>query len=159
VAGVLSRTLHNDLRNCLEMIGGEHFPWRKIGRNTISAPKEMKAKLAALNGPLVVLHTAPACHIQKYIHELPFNVSIINLGLSARKQENRLCLDSEAFTVRRMHLHAGFPVPCTHFPRALEIVTTGRDVFSRLSTRHVPLAELPSVFTGRRQQTKIIITP
>jgi threonine dehydrogenase-like Zn-dependent dehydrogenase len=160
VLGMMSRELRGGADRCLQIVGGEHFPWRMIGRKTLGAPSELTSRLAGLSGPLVVLHTAPACHIPKYLTALPFNVTLVNLGLSARRRENRLRLDAETLITRRVHLHAGFPVPCTHFPRALEILAAKREWFSAIETQVVGLSDLPTLIAGRRRpQAKVLIKP
>lgn len=160
VVGLMSRSLSETTSKCLSATGGEYFKWRMVGRKTIGAPGALRGKLASLSGRLVVLHTAPACHIRKYVDVLPYNSSIVNLGLSAKPKENELKIDAKQAIMNRLQILSAFPVPCTHFPRAMELLAGHVGLFSTIETEAVPLTDLPEVLAGRKKaDKKVLVVP
>jgi len=160
VAGLLSRTLRPTAAAALTSVGGEHFAWQTLGPKTVGPPQAMAAALAPPARRLIVLHTAPACHIRKYVAALPYNASIVNLGLSASDRDNRLRLDAREIMMNRTQLLAGFPVPCMHFPRAIELLAANPEMFLIIETQQIGLDQLPAILAARaRPDRKILVRP
>jgi threonine dehydrogenase-like Zn-dependent dehydrogenase len=158
VQGVLSRKTNPGLMTCLNMTGGEFFTWRMIAGLTIAAPTMLQQKLSELSGRVVVLHTAPPCYITDYLGVLPFDSTIVNIGISASPKKNRLKIDASKLIFKRLQIMSAFPVPCMHFPQAISLLQEHFHLFSLLPTEQVPLEQLPEVINKpKRQKGKILI--
>ncbi|WP_031482049.1 alcohol dehydrogenase catalytic domain-containing protein [Maridesulfovibrio frigidus] len=156
----LSRSLHPGLEACLQAVGGEHFKWKTLGGVTISPPKAFPAKLAESPGRVTVLHTAPARYLQNYMDFLPFDSTIVNIGLSGKSKDNTLKIDFSKLIFKRLQLLSGFPVPCLYLDEAVELLCNNKDLFSILSPEIMHLDQLPKVITAtHKAKKKIMIVP
>jgi threonine dehydrogenase-like Zn-dependent dehydrogenase len=158
--GVLSRSANNDLMECLAKTGGEHFKWRTLAGLTIGAPVDLKQKMDAISGRLVIFHTAPSCYISKYMSHLPFDSTIVNIGLSASYFENRINVDASRMIFKRLQLLNAFPVPNFFTSQALALLKKHSDLFSLLRTQQISLNDLPNVIKKHKhKRIKLLVTP
>lgn len=159
IKGVLNREARSGIVTCLNETGGEHFAWHTFAGKTIAAPAKLRKKLSGLSGRIVVLHTAPACYIDHYLDLLPYNSTIVNIGLSAVSRENRLKIDASRLIFKRLQLMNAFPVPCMYLPQAVSLLREHSGLFSLLSVEKMPLSRLPEIIIGSdRPKRKILIT-
>ncbi len=159
VQGVLGRKLNSNLSACLNETGGDFFPWHMIANLIITAPATLQQKLSQLSGKIVVLHTAPPCYIANYLDLLPYNTTIVNIGISALPKRNKFKIDFSKLIFKRLQVMSAFPVPCMHFPEALSLLQKHSRLFSLLSTEQMPLEKLPEVIKNKKgQKRKILIT-
>ena len=136
------------------------FKWRaRLGR-TAGPPADFEARLSAAPERLVVLHTAPARYVQLYACALPFDSTIVNIGLSASKRENRLALDASKMLFRRLQVVSGFPVPCLFMEEAISMLSSNLERFSSLPARRAALEDLPAIIRGSaRRDGKVLVKP
>lgn len=159
VTGLLNREARPGIITCLNEIGGDHFTWHTVAGRTIAAPVKMRKKLSGLSGRTVVLHTAPARYITLYLDLLPYDSTIVNIGLSELAEENRLEIDASRLIFKRLQVMSAFPVPCQHLHQAVSLLREHSGLFSLLSTEKIPLSRLPEVITGSyRPKRKTLIT-
>jgi threonine dehydrogenase-like Zn-dependent dehydrogenase len=156
----LSRSLHPGLQACLQAVGGEHFKWRALGGITISAPGSFAQRLAASTERIVVLHTAPAKYLPRYLDSLPFATEIVNIGLSGDAAENNVKFDCSRLIFKRIQLLSAFPVPCLYLEEALRLLCAHQELFSLLRPEVMPLSRLPEIIASpRKTKRKIMIVP
>jgi threonine dehydrogenase-like Zn-dependent dehydrogenase len=159
ITGLLNREARSNVITCLNETGGDHFAWRTVAGRTIFAPAKLRKKLSGLSGRVVVLHTAPARYIAHYLGLLPYNSTIVNIGLSAVSRENRLKIDASRLIFKRLQLMNAFPVPCMYLPQAVLLLREHSGLFSLLSVEKIPLSRLPEIITGSdKPKRKILIT-
>ncbi|MDF1594135.1 MAG: alcohol dehydrogenase catalytic domain-containing protein, partial [Desulfobacterales bacterium] len=159
VQGVLSRKKHPDLTACLREAGGDYFSWHTFTGKTLAAPIGLKKKLSGLTGRVVVLHTAPAGFIPLYLSRLPFDSTIVNIGLSAFPKENAIKVDATRLIFKRLQMLSAFPVPALYMPQAITLLQQHAKIYSRLTTERMPLTRLPEIITRTvRSEKKILIT-
>lgn len=157
--GLLSRQAGPEIIKYLKETGSEHYAWHTIAGKTFAAPGKLRRALSRLSERVVVLNTAPARYIKHYIDLLPYDSTIINIGLSANPKENRLTLDASKLIFKRIQIMSAFPVPCLYLPQALAMLRKHSGLFSQLPTREIPLPRLPEVIASKRTpQRKILIT-
>lgn len=157
VLGILGRNTNSGLTACLNQTSGNFFSWRSLAGLIISAPVALKKRLSELTGRLVVLHSAPPRYIYKYMDSLPFDSTVVNIGLSASKRENRVKLDFSKMIFNRLQIMSAFPVPCMHISQAVTLLHEHDALFSLLSSEQLPLEQLPEVITRRKGYPKKII--
>jgi len=159
IKGVLNREARPEIVACLNETGGEHFAWHTFAGKTIAAPAKLRKKLSGLPGRIVVLHTAPARYIAHYLGLLPYNSTIVNIGLFAVSGENKLKIDTSMLIFKRLQLMNAFPVPCMYLPQAVSLLREHSGLFSLLSVEKIPLSRLPEIIIGSdKQKRKILIT-
>jgi threonine dehydrogenase-like Zn-dependent dehydrogenase len=157
VLGTLGRKRNDGLDVCLSASKGSFFPWHTFAGMIRGMNTDLKHKLSALSGRLVVLHTAPPRYISKYINSLPFDSTIVNIGLSASRNLNLIRLNASMMLFKRIQLMNSFPVPCMYLSRAVSIISENFDLFSLLSPMPVPLEQLPDILKSGRSGHKIVI--
>ena len=158
VAGLLNRKKNKQIQTCLEAAKGEHFIWHTMLGKTKKAPFDLYQKLIPLTGKVIVLHTAPACYIPKYVDFLPFDSVIVNIGLSAVKSKNKIAINASKLVFNRIQLMSGFPVPCLNLPKAIELLQKNRKLFSLLPVKMIKLEELPKIISSKKpSDAKILI--
>lgn len=158
--GLLSRSTNNHLMECLAKSGGDHFSWRTMAGITIGAPADLKQKIAAISSRMVVLHTAPPCYIPRYMSHLPFDTTIVNIGLSASYLENRIHVDASRMIFKRLHLLNAFPVPNFYIPQALALLKEHANLFSLLRTQQISLNDLPDLIKREKiKHIKFLVKP
>ena len=156
----LSRGLHSGLEACLKAVGGEYFQWQSLARITLSPPKAFAQRLAGLPERLVVLHTPPGKYLANYFGSLPFDSTIVNIGLSSRGRDNRVKIDCSKLIFNRINLLSAFPVPCLYMEEALQLLCDHRELFTILWPEKTPLEHLPEIIAAhRRSGRKIMIAP
>lgn len=158
VLGVLSRNTNSGLTACLNEAGGDFFQWRTFAGMVLVAPETLKRRLSELSGRIVVLHTAPPSYISKYMDSLPFDSTIVNIGLSASKKENRIKLDGSMLIFKRLQIMSAFPVPCMHISQAVMLLQEHSALFSMLPTEKLSLEQLSEIIISpKRTKRKILI--
>jgi len=157
VIGVLSRSIQEDILKCLEKSGGAHFFWNTIAGYTLSAPRKLQIRLSEVPGRVVVLHTAPASYIPRYIDALPYDTSIVNIGLSASPLRNRVFLNASEMIFKRLQFMNAFPVPCMHMAEAVSLLENNPSHFSLLPLTPCFLDQLPTLFKSSKSSGKVII--
>lgn len=156
----LSRSLHPGLEHCLAAVGGEYFGWNTLAGMTLASPSRLHDRLATLPERVVVLHTPPARYIQHYLMKLPFDSTIVNIGLSPEPKDNVIKLECDQLIFKRMQLISGFPVPCLFLRQAIELLCEHSELFSVLSPASASLEQLADIITGaHKAKKKIMICP
>jgi len=156
----LSRSSHPGLTACIDAAKGEDFQWNKVAGVTTSAPSEFMARLGQGPGRRVILHTAPARYILNYFDMLPFDTTVLNIGLSAKAKENILKIDASKLIFKRIQIMSGFPVPCLYLEEAIKLLCRNRKLFSLLSPEKVILKDLPAIISSRpKHKRKIMVVP
>lgn len=74
---------------------------------------------------LVVIHTAAPHFIADYISFLPYETTIVNIGLAYRPRLVRIRLDMRELMYRRISLLSSFAVPSLFFSEAIEYLSNG----------------------------------
>jgi len=157
VIGILSRNIHEDILKYIKKTGGDHFPWRTIAGYTLSAPLSLRDRLSDVPGRIVVLHTAPVSCIPRYIDTLPYDSTIVNIGLSASPLQNRVLLNASKMIFKRIQFMNAFPVPCIYMDEAVNLIQDNSSQFSHLPITRYFLDQLPSLFQLPRSLGKVII--
>ncbi len=158
VLGVIGRSLDSRLTTCLGAAGGSFFPWRTLMSMIIGVPTMLKQRLSELSGRLVVLHTAPAGYISRYFDALPYDSTIVNIGLSTSRKKNAITLDASKMIFKRIQFMSAFPVPCMHLSQAISVIREHRALFSLLSIKQLSLEQLPDLIASSKgTRNKIII--
>lgn len=157
VIGILSSSIHADILKQIEKSGGTHFPWRTIAGYRFSEPLSLRKRLSELPGRIVVLHTAPASCVSRYIDALPYDSTIVNIGLSASSLQNRLFLNASKMIFKRIQFMNAFPVPCMYMNEAICLIQDNSSLFSLLPRTHYFLDQLPFLFRLSRPSGKIIV--
>ncbi len=152
VAGVFSRRSLDNLQKVLEHTGGECIKWGGFG-----AASTLKNALSGRSGRTVVLHTAPPYTIASYFDKLPYDSTVVNIGLTGKKKENRLSLDISKAVFNRMQMLNAFPVPCLFLDEAVSLLENHTEVFSMLDTYSVSLDDLPHIIASRSKNGKAIV--
>ncbi|MGE4264121.1 MAG: alcohol dehydrogenase catalytic domain-containing protein [Desulfovibrio sp.] len=156
----LSRSLYPGLDACLQAVGGEHFKWHSLAGVTLAAPRSFQQRLAAATERVVVLHTAPARYLAKYIFDLPFDSTVVNIGLSGDPKDNCVSIDCSRLIFKRVQLMSAFPVPCLYLDEAVRLLCDNKDLFSLLEPERAPLERLPEIISGtRKAKRKIMVVP
>jgi threonine dehydrogenase-like Zn-dependent dehydrogenase len=157
---VLDLESHPLLNACMESTGGDYVSWQTFGGRTSAAPEAFAKNLSDHPGRVVVIHTAPPKLIPLYIEQLPYDSSVVNLGLSGLAKDNEIRLDASRLIFKRIQIMSAFPVPCLHLEEAVSLLQKNQDLFSLLIPENVPLEQLPEVITApRKLKRKIMITP
>lgn len=160
VLGVLGRKMNSGITTCLNETGGDFFPWRTLAGLTVAAPHDLKKRLPGISERIVVLHTAPPCYVPKYLDALPFDSTVVNIGLSALRRENKVKLDASTMIFKRIQFMSAFPVPCMFLSQAVSLLQEHSALFSSLPTEQLLLERLPRVFTNPKwPKNKILIRP
>lgn len=157
VTAVLNRRLDQGLESLRDAIGFQYLKWPKPGLGMGPAGKALQQALGSHPGRTVVLHTAPPAAISSYLDLLPYSATVVNIGLSGNKKENRLCLDAARSVFKRTQLLSGFPVPCLHMEEAVDLVEKNAPLLAKLETRSIALEELPALFKKPRRPGKHIV--
>jgi D-arabinose 1-dehydrogenase-like Zn-dependent alcohol dehydrogenase len=158
--GILTRTASPLILKCLGETGGQHFSWRTLAGLTLGVPHDLGQVLSAVPGRVVVLHTAPPKYIRHYLDALPFDSSIVNIGLSENHRKNILVTNGARLIFKRTQLLSAFPVPCLHLGRAIELLRRHERAFSYLSPELKTLEALPDIISNKRRRSrKILIVP
>ncbi|MCD6459312.1 hypothetical protein J7L67_01430, partial [bacterium] len=71
----------------------------------------------------IVIHTAPPNLIKDYIYELPYNSSVINIGLARNKKNQKISLDMQKLMFKRIQLLSSFAVPSLYFDKAVNLIS------------------------------------
>ena len=153
VAGVLSRRSSDNLQKVLEYTGGECIKWGGLG-----TASTLKSTLSARNGRTVILHTAPPYTIASYVDKLPYDSSVVNIGLSGKKKENKLSLDISKAVFNRTQILNVFPVPCLFLDEAVSLLENHTKIFSMLDTYKISLDDIPHIIASRSKNGKAIVT-
>ncbi len=74
---------------------------------------------------LVVIHTAPPHFIAQYASFLPYETTIVNIGLASESGFVRIRLDMRELMYRRISLLSSFAVPSLFFSEAIEYLSNG----------------------------------
>jgi len=160
VAGLLTRAPRAAAQAALAETGAPLFLWRTRWGRTLAPPADFQSRLAVRPQRLVVLHTAPARYIVAYAESLPFDSTVVNLGLATAEKDNRITLDAPTMMFRRLQVLSGFPVPCLFMGKALEMLARNAAAFSRLPAARLPLEKLPDVIrNSKRLDGKVLIEP
>lgn len=160
IVGILSRTSSPLILKCLADTGGQHFSWRTLAGLTLGVPANLGRVLSAVPGRMAVLHTAPPKYIRHYLDILPFDSSIINIGLSENPRKNILVTNGARLIFKRTQLLSAFPVPCLHLGEAIELLRNHERAFSLISPELKPLEALPSIISNKRRRSrKFLIVP
>jgi len=158
VLGVLGRSIDSRLTASLDAAGGSFFPWHRFMSMIVGVSATLKQRLSELSGKLFVLHTAPPLYISKYIDALPYDSTIVNIGLSASRKKNAIKFDASRLIFKRIQLMSAFPVPCMHLSQAVSLIREHSALFSLLSTKQVSLEQLPDVIgSSKGTRSKIVI--
>ncbi len=159
VFGVVGRSINPGLTSCLNATGGNFFPWHTFMGMIVNFSAALKRKLSDLPGKLIVLHTAPPCYISKYLDSLPFDSTIVNIGLSSSSKENIIKLDTANTIFKRTQIMSAFPVPNMHMSRALSLIQEHFKLFSMLPFMSLSLEQLPRlIISSKSINKKVIIT-
>ncbi len=153
VAGVFSRRSLDNLQKVLEYTGGEFVKWGGFG-----SASTLKNSFSERSGRTVVLHTAPPFTIASYFDKLPYDSTVVNIGLTGKKKENRLSLDISKAVFNRTQILNAFPVPCLFLDEAVSLLENHTEVFSMLDTYSVSLDDLPHIIASRSKNGKAIVT-
>lgn len=157
IIGVLSRSIHGDMLKYIEKNGGIYFPWLTIAGFTLSAPLSLRNKLSGVPGRIVVLHTAPVSCIPRYIDALPYDSTIVNIGLSDSLLQNRVFLNASKMIFKRIQFMNAFPVPCMYMNEAVNLIQDNPSTFALLPITRRFLDQLPSLFQLSRSNGKVIV--
>ena len=158
VLGVIGRSIDSRLTACLGAAGGSFFPWHTLMRMIVDVSTMVKQRLSEVSGKLVVLHTAPPHYISKYLDALPYDSTIVNIGLSASGKKNAIKLDASRLIFNRIQLMSAFPVPCMHLSQAVSLIREHSALFSLLSLKQLSLEQLPElIVSSKKTRSKIII--
>lgn len=156
----LSRSSHQRLETCLQLVNGEHFLWKTLGGLKLSVPLPFSQRLAQSSGRVVVLHTPPPRYILNYLDAIPFDTTVVNIGLSGKKRDNSIKIDASQLIFKRVQLLSGFPVPCLYLDDAVRLLLDNQELFAQLTPDSVPLERLPEVISGKlKSKNKIMIVP
>ncbi len=74
---------------------------------------------------LVVIHTAPPRFIAGYASFLPYETTIVNIGLASEPKLVKMRLDMRELMYRRISLLSSFAVPSLFFGEAIEYLSNG----------------------------------
>jgi D-arabinose 1-dehydrogenase-like Zn-dependent alcohol dehydrogenase len=159
VLGTLGRAESTQLEACLEIAGGQFFEWHTIfGRVVMGLPSELRRRLAAVTGRIVVLHTAPPRLLSRYVEQLPYDTTVVNIGLAAEPRENRVGFDACKLLMSRIQLMSAFPVPCLYVAEAVALLREHAALFQVINRRMITLDELPGLLLkSDRRGAKVIV--
>ena len=129
IAGIIGRNRHYYLENHLKNLSVEFFEIIS-NSNFLNSSKrkriyrEIFNKIAGkIKNRLIVIHTAPPKLIEDYIYELPYESSVINIGLAPSKKQLCISLDMQKLMFRRIQLLSSFSVPSLYFEKAVELLS------------------------------------
>lgn len=160
VAGIMTRRLDPETTSLSETLGFKVFPWKIFAGITIGPPDNLGEMVGNNAGKTVILHTAPSRYIAYYYKKIPFNSTIVNIGLSASRIDNYLFFNMSNAMFRRIQILNSFPVPCLTMTEAIALLQKHHKLFSLLSTEVQSLVQLPAIFgSNKRSGKKIVIVP
>lgn len=157
VSGMLSRSMYNDVRKQMEENGGAHFKWQTIAGYLLFSPKSLQQRLYEVPGRIVVLHTAPVSSVMRYIDALPYDSTIVNIGLSASPIQNRIILNGSTMIFKRIQFMNAFPVPCLYMGEAVRLIQENINLFSLVPVVRFGLDQLPALFKSAKPPGKAIM--
>lgn len=129
---VAGRTRHSYLDAHLEKLGCEFVSfvpqsrWRRFTRRPPVWIHDLQRIISSLTSRLVVIHTAPAWLIEEYIHYLPYETCIVNIGLGSDAAYQLLGpLNMQELMFKRIQLMSSFAVPSLFFGDAIRYLHDG----------------------------------
>jgi threonine dehydrogenase-like Zn-dependent dehydrogenase len=160
VEGILTRRETPAVARIAAAVKTGVFQWKTRWGRTWRPPEDFAAALGARAGRLVVLHAAPPRLIELYVRHLPYDTTIVNIGLAAGGRDNLFRIDGADMVYRRLAIVAGFPVPCLHMDAAIDLLNRRADLFSSIPTRGIRLDELGEFMRGNGgPRVKVIVRP
>lgn len=135
ILGVINRTKHQFIDKHLNYLNNDFFinaDFYKINSKRSIFPfvkpyndyKDFFNRISAnIKKRLIVIHTAPPNLIKDYIYELPYNSSVINIGLARNKKNQKISLDMQKLMFKRIQLLSSFAVPSLYFDKAVNLIS------------------------------------
>ncbi len=144
-------------------------PFIKYNPNTIFSKSQEKRALAAslremlskkTVSRLVVIHTAPPHFIADYVSFLPYETTIVNIGLASKLKLVKIQLDMRELMYKRISLLSSFAVPSLFFGEAIEYISNGSINGELFIDNIIKLGQLEKEikrFKSARKNQKVVV--
>jgi L-iditol 2-dehydrogenase len=109
---------------------------------------------------LVVIHTAPPHFIADYVPFLPYETTIVNIGLASEPKLVKMQVDMRELMYRRISLLSSFAVPSLFFSEAIEYISNGSINGELFIDKVIKLEQLQKEirqFKSGRKNLKVVV--
>lgn len=109
---------------------------------------------------LVVIHTAPPHFIADYVPFLPYETTIVNIGLASEPKLVKMQVDMRELMYRRISLLSSFAVPSLFFGEAIKYISDGSingELFIDNVIKLGQLQEEIRQFKSGRKNQKVVV--